>query len=134
MKKVAKKKKKKIWWVQCTVGYIQEGEDECGAVAFNQLAWRLKELTGSPRQKELCALCALIEDPHILKTKNRERAYEIVCQLIKTQRKEKLWKKMDGDSDSDSEEEMLTSVDDSDKIMTTAAEEKDGKEAENATS
>ena len=46
--KAAKKNKKKIWWVQCTVGYIQEGEDECGAVAFNQLAWRLKELTGSP--------------------------------------------------------------------------------------
>jgi hypothetical protein len=38
-KKAKKNKKKKIWWVQCTVGYTQEGEDECGAVAFNQLAW-----------------------------------------------------------------------------------------------
>ena len=97
IKKNAKKKnKKKIWWVQYNVGYLQEGEDECGAVAFNQLAWRLNALTESQHPKDLCAF---IKDPHKLKAGNRENAYQIVCHLIKTQRKEKIWLKMEGDND-----------------------------------
>jgi hypothetical protein len=44
-------------------------------------------------------LCAFIKDPHKLKAGNRENAYQIVCHLIKTQRKEKIWLKMEGDND-----------------------------------
>jgi hypothetical protein len=126
-KKGAKNKKKKIWWVKYTVSYYQEGEDKCGAVAFNQLAWRLKELTMLSRQKE--ELCALIEDPCILQTQNREKAYENVCYLIKSQRKEKIWKKMEGDDDS--EEERLTSSDDASEIPS-EAEAKDASNVANA--
>jgi hypothetical protein len=101
IKKNAKKKnKKKIWWVQYNVGYLQEGEDECGAVAFNQLAWRLNALTESQNTKDLCAF---IKDPHKLKAGNRENAYQIVCHLIKSQRKEKIWLKMEGDNDESEE-------------------------------
>jgi len=86
--------------VQYNVGYLQEGEDECGAVAFNQVAWRLNALTESQNTQDLCAF---IKDPHKLKAGNRENAYQIVCHLIKSQKKEKIWLKMEGDNDESEE-------------------------------
>ena len=66
-KSATKDNKKKTWRVQYKVGYLQEGEDECRAVAFNQLAWRLNALTESQHPKDLCAL---IKDPDKLKAGN----------------------------------------------------------------
>jgi len=95
-KNARKDNQKKTWRVTLNVGYHQETEDECGAVALNQLAWRLNALTESQHPKHLCAL---IKDPYKLKAGNRENAYDIVCHLIKNQRKDKIWLRMEGDTD-----------------------------------
>jgi hypothetical protein len=92
---------KKAWRVQLKIEYVQLQNDERGAVAINQLAWRLKEITKEQAPERVPDV---IENPKKLKTKNREKAYELLCYLNNTHCEENIWK---NEEDDDGNQEML---------------------------
>jgi hypothetical protein len=82
-------KGKDAWRVTYNVVYAQLHDEDSGAVAINQLAWRLKQITRSKAPEEVVAQ---IGNPKTLKTQNRSKAYKLLCYLMERHSGENMWK------------------------------------------